>query len=126
MFDERLGVGARFPGAEDNDFAFRLLESGYRIVYEPSVVLYHRAWRSHRDIVPLYWNYGRGQGGYYGKYLSLHDRYMLQRMLIDIKVLVRRIVRNAWRDPRKAGGDVAYLCGLLTGAVQWLLTEKRG
>ena len=126
MFDERFGGGARFSAAEDNELAFRLLEAGYCIVYEPTVVLYHRAWRASQDYIPLCWNYGRGQGGYYGKYLSFRDRYMLRRMVIDIKVLIKRVARNAWREPRNASGDIAYLCGLLSGALQWLLTEKRG
>ena len=58
VFDERLGPGTSFPSAEDNDFGFRLLEAGYRIVYVPEALLYHRAWRSERDYVRLRWSYG--------------------------------------------------------------------
>src|SRR5205807_8896420 len=29
-FDERLGPGSAYPGAEDNDLGFRMLEAGYR------------------------------------------------------------------------------------------------
>ena len=45
-FDERLGAGAKFPAADDNDLGFRLLELGYRIIYVPEAILYHRAWRA--------------------------------------------------------------------------------
>jgi GT2 family glycosyltransferase len=48
-FDVRLGAGAKFPGAEDNDFCYRLLESGYRIRYVPEALLYHQAWRADLD-----------------------------------------------------------------------------
>ena len=34
-FDERLGPGLNFPAAEDNDLGFRMLETGYRILYVP-------------------------------------------------------------------------------------------
>jgi GT2 family glycosyltransferase len=64
-FDERLGPGTSFPAAEDNDYGFRLLEAGYRIIYVPDALLYHRAWRSKRDYLPLRWSYGRGQGAFY-------------------------------------------------------------
>src|SRR5437773_2459984 len=93
-FDERLGPGAPFPSADDNDFGFRLLEAGYRIVYVPEAVLYHRAWRSERDYLRMRWIYGRGKGGYYGKYLSLRDPYMLRRMCGDIAL---RVIRFPWR-----------------------------
>src|SRR5690606_28094638 len=44
LFDLRLGYGARFPTAEDNDLAFRILDTGYSIHYTPKPVVYHRAW----------------------------------------------------------------------------------
>src|SRR5207244_1414095 len=49
LFDERLGAGAIFPSAEDHDLGFRLLEAGYRILYVPQAIVYHRAWRSAKD-----------------------------------------------------------------------------
>lgn len=120
-FDERLGGGARFAGAEDNDLAFRLLEAGYSILYVPEAVLYHRAWRSNSDYIPLCWSYGRGQGAFYGKYISLRDRYMLRRMGIDVRVLATRFAKTLFRDFRKASGELAYLFGLLSGVTEWLL-----
>ena len=83
-FDERLGVGTRFPSSEDNDFGFRLLEAGFDIVYDPEVFVVHRAWRRPEALLPLRWAYGRGQGAYYIKYWSLRDRYMLRRLGWDV------------------------------------------
>jgi len=124
-FDERLGAGGAFPSAEDNDFGFRLLEAGYRIVYEPRAVVYHRAWRSRRDYVPLQWNYGRGQGAYYAKHLSLHDSYMLQRMIKDIRRHIVRVPRRLWSQPLRACGDAVYVAGILAGASQWMLRQNK-
>jgi GT2 family glycosyltransferase len=126
LFDGRLGPGSRFPTAEDNDFALRLLEAGYRIFYVPQAIVYHRAWRAECDYLPLCWNYGRGQGAYYAKYLSLRDRYMLRRMVSDI---VRHVLliphRVWWREPRRAGGDVVYILALISGVIEWILTQRR-
>ena len=127
LFDERLGAGAKFPSSEDNDLGFRLLEAGYRIVTVPEALVYHRAWRQPGDYVPLRWRYGRGQGAYYAKHLGWHDRYMLERLRWDVGRHLSRIpsrVRSGMR--RQACGDLAYVAGLVAGAAEWLLTERRG
>ena len=122
-FDERLGAGSRF-GAEDNDYGFRVLEAGKSIVYEPQAIVYHRAWRDYRDYLPLRWAYGRGKGGFYTKYLSLKDPYMLLRMLQDLSI---RFIRFPWRvfhKPRLAIGDLYYAFGMISGSVEWMWTYR--
>lgn len=119
-FDERLGAGADFPAADDNDLGFRLLEAGFRIVYAPEAVVYHRAWRGKGEYLAMRWNYGKGKGGFYTKYWSLKDPYMLRRMVWDI---VHRICILPYRfctQPRRACGDCVYVFGILYGASQWL------
>jgi GT2 family glycosyltransferase len=119
-FDERLGAGARFPGAEDNDFGFRLLEAGYRISYVPQAVVYHRAWRDKSKYLAMRWSYGRGEGGFYCKHLSLRDPYMLRRMVWDIVHRVCLFPYRVFTGPRRACGDVVYVLGILLGTAQWL------
>lgn len=41
-FDERLGVGAMYPSAEDTDFALRVLARGGVARYDPTIVCLHR------------------------------------------------------------------------------------
>jgi GT2 family glycosyltransferase len=125
-FDERLGPGTRFPSAEDNDFGFRLLECGYRIVHVPESVLYHRDWRSgHADLVSLRWGYGVGQGAFLAKHLQWRDRYMARRLLRTARQSAGRLTGRLTRNRRKALGEACYLVGLLAGAARWLLTERR-
>jgi GT2 family glycosyltransferase len=124
-FDERLGPGARFPGAEDNDYGFRLLEAGYRILYVPTSVIYHRAWRTTREYVPLFWKYGRGQGAFYAKHWTFDDRYILRRIAADVlrylSLLPGRLLR---RERTVLLGSTAFIGGILLGAMQWLLTQE--
>jgi O-antigen biosynthesis protein len=124
-FDERLGPGKRrFPGGgEDNDFCFRLLEAGYRIVYEPDAVVYHRAWRPRSQYVATQWRYGRGQGGFYAKHMRLRDRYILGQFTRHVVRCASDAVRAA-RRPRVAAGSAAYAAGILTAAAEWLVTER--
>lgn len=124
-FDPLLGAGGRFPAAEDNDYCHRLLEAGFTILYLPDAVIHHRAWRSRQDYLPLRWAYGRGQGAYYAKYLSLRDRYMLRRLSSETLTRLVRMVRR-WRTPLGVAGEAVYLSGLLAGAAEWSLTQRGG
>ena len=124
-FDDRLGAGGRFAGAEDNDYGFRLLEAGYRIAYVPEAILYHRAWRPASDLPRLNWAYGRGQGAFYAKHLSLSDRYILRLMVRRIASVSFRAVRRLRRERPLAYADAMYVRGLFSGAGEWLLTQRR-
>lgn len=42
-FDESLGVGSQFPGADDDEFAYRVLKLGVPVVYEPKIQVLHYA-----------------------------------------------------------------------------------
>lgn len=122
-FDERLGPGTRFPGAEDNDLGLRLLEAGYRIVYVPEAIVYHRAWRN--DYLSLRWRYGRAQGAFYAKYITAYNHYGLTRFRSDAG---KRFLRWPYmlRNQRStARGDVIYVFGLLFGGTEWLLRYGR-
>lgn len=122
-FDERLGPGTDFPAAEDNDIGFRFLEAGYRIVYVPEALLYHQVWRPKADYLSLRWAYGIGRGGFYAKHLRLKDRYMLTRMMRDIRSHAFSFFRRNRREPRRACGDIALALGMLFGAMKWRATQ---
>ncbi len=121
VFDVRLGPGTPFPGAEDNDLGYRLLEAGYHIIYVPQAVVYHRAWRPAEGFRRLRWNYGLARGAFYAKYLSLRDRFILRRMLSDIRLHLVLFVRRLRSDRRLAWGDAALTAGIIYGAIKWLL-----
>jgi len=124
-FDVRLGPGTPFPGAEDNDLGLRLLEAGYRIIYVPEAMLYHRAWRTEQDYVSLRWSYGRAQGAFYAKYLNMHDRYMLGRLRQDVAHYAYLFFWGMRHQRRRAYGHGMYVLGILSGAIQWLLIQRR-
>jgi GT2 family glycosyltransferase len=124
-FDERLGAGAPFPSADDNDFGLRLLEAGFRIVYVPTAIVHHRAWRSRWQYPTVRWRYGRGKGGFYGKHLMLSERHIQRRLTGDIGRRLRHLPRNVVRNPRQAVGDVAYTAGVVTGLVRWYARERK-
>ena len=124
-WDERLGAGTRFPAAEDNDLGLRLLEAGFRIVYEPKASVVHRAWRPKHDYFLVRWRYGRGKGGFYAKHRDLP--HIRQRARADILHRFGRIPADALRARTRAVGDLLYVAGTACGAIEWVaLAERRG
>jgi GT2 family glycosyltransferase len=123
-FDERLGAGTQFPGAEDNDFGFRLLEKGFRILYFPEAVLYHRAWRARRDYLSMCWGYGYGQGGFYAKHLGIRDRFMLHRMIDELIACSYRFGKSFRRDRLLAQHEGIRAFAILAGAAAWSLKYR--
>jgi GT2 family glycosyltransferase len=118
-FDERLGPGTAFPAAEDGDYGLRILRGGYRIVYEPRVVSYHRAWRSEPDLLRLYVGYGIGQGAFYMKHILQANPVACFRLANDV---VRSLLSQPYwwlRSPRRAREKLYFAHGVVRGAVRW-------
>jgi GT2 family glycosyltransferase len=124
-FDERLGAGARFPSAEDNDMGLRLLDAGCEVRHVPGAVVLHRAWRSPRERALMRWRYGRGKGAFYAKHMRRSDPYALARLRADARARIAAAQRGLPHSPRASAGQLLYLAGMLTGAAQWLLYERR-
>jgi GT2 family glycosyltransferase len=120
LFDERLGPGTRFPAAEDNDFAFRLLQAGGRIVYAPEAVLYHRAWRTRRQCLALNWSYGYGQGAFYAKHTRSHGT-IRRRLVSDILYYVLGFPLRWWRSGSEGLASAAFGIAVACGACHWVL-----
>ncbi|GAA0905290.1 hypothetical protein Vau01_106020 [Virgisporangium aurantiacum] len=121
-FDSRIGPGTRFPSSEDNDYGYRLLLAGYRIVFDPDAVVHHRSWRTGRNYVSVRYSYGRGQGGYYGKHLASRDWFMLVKAWHALR---RRGHRMRQGDPRAILGEFAWIGGWAVGIGDWLLRPAR-
>lgn len=103
-FDERRGLLV----AEDNDFCFRWLRAGNRIVYRPDLYVWHHDWRSPEELVRTHKRYAYSQGVLYAKHLSLpgQKRVLLSLLRKDLRYgldgLRSQISRSSERhvDPR--------------------------
>ena len=122
-FDVRLGPGTDIPGAEDNDFAYRLLRAGYRVAYRPGPAVLHRAWRTLDERLALKRAYGIGQGGFYAKHLARGDVFIAWRLARDLFRNARAAAGAAIRSNKTgARGHLAYLWGL--GAGVWRMGRR--
>lgn len=126
-FDVRLGIGTPLPGGEDNDFGYRLLRAGWRILYRPGPVVVHRAWRGHEERASLRHAYGIGQGAFYAKHLLHLDPFIAYRFGRDTVLTARAAAGAALRGwGRECRGHLAFLFGLFLGAARMTGLALRG
>ena len=103
-FDERFGPE---EAAEDNEFCYRWLKGGGRLVYEPELVVEHHDWRSPAELERLYVRYARGEGYFYAKHLRAGDLRMLRFIGRDLVWAARGALsgllkrRPGWTDHRR-------------------------
>ncbi len=124
-FDERLGPGARFSSASDNDFGYRLLRAGYCIHYIPEAIVYHRAIRAGAALRKVNRDYGRGQAAFLAKHALAGDVWARSRFRTTFAFWLRRLVLRPLRARSIRGhGDVTYLAAFVGGALEWSLVER--
>ena len=78
-FDERVE-----PAAEDNDFGYRWLRAGWRMLYEPGLTVWHHDWRDAEALSALYLDYAIGQGVFYAKHLRRGDKTIARMLIRDL------------------------------------------
>lgn len=70
QFNESFGPGSIFKSADDNEWSYRALRLGLRIIYTPEVIVIHRSWRGSQNDVQLMENYGYATGAFFGSILK--------------------------------------------------------
>jgi GT2 family glycosyltransferase len=123
-YDERLGAGARFGAADDNDMGHRLLLAGCEVRHVPAAVVLHRAWRPRNERFRLRWQYGRGKGAFYAKHVGLGDRHIRRRAAADVRGRLRRAAAAVFTSPRTTAAELWSLAGMLSGALGWVVRER--
>ena len=102
--------------AEDAEYAYRALRSGFPIRYAPDLVVTHLGWRRDDERAAQYRSYARSHGGFYGKYLRRGDAFIALRAAIHWLRSLRRWFAAALRgDSDRAQFGRAYAIGLLPG-----------
>jgi GT2 family glycosyltransferase len=121
LFDEHPCLAS----AEDSDYGYRALRSGFPIAYDPDVMVEHYHWRNASERAERYGEYARSQGGFYGTHLRNGDPLVLLQV-------ARAIVRNpvrwlrgiALRDPELAANGRANTLNFLPGVIAGLRRRK--
>lgn len=59
-FDDALDTGAPLPGGGDLDMFYRIVRSGYPLIYEPQYLVYHQHRQEYEKLRRQYWTWGLG------------------------------------------------------------------
>jgi O-antigen biosynthesis protein len=125
-FDERLGAGAWFQGAEDSDMLYRILKSGRQIVYSPRPMVRHRQWRNQAQQRALAYGYGLGIGAFGVKHLRRGDGRALRSLAgWSVATLVNLAGALGGGDRSRAEMELRLLAGIAVGAVEMMLGRGR-
>jgi GT2 family glycosyltransferase len=127
LFAEDLGPGTPTRAADDNDMFCRILDSGYRIVFDPARVVWHRHRRDEEALRAILSDYGVSSSAFVARRIGRHR---------DVSAL--RILSWWWLEhfPRDAGAilsgrptalPVASLVGEMVGTFRgpWRLMRSR-
>jgi GT2 family glycosyltransferase len=88
-FDVDLGPGSEFESAEDADFFFRAWRSGAKLVYEPSLFVFHDHGRRTQSAgVKVRRGYAVGRGAFYAKHLLKGDLLVLGALRREVEFVV--------------------------------------
>lgn len=122
-FDERLGVGTNFPGADDTDFAYRVIKQNYPIVFEPKILAYHhplpRNWKKMR------YDYSVGMGAYIAKYLLHGDKKMFLDLINNFVINVVKGIKSYLKGEKIEGSARFWAAsGLLNGFFRWITSVR--
>jgi GT2 family glycosyltransferase len=114
------GFDHRVQLVEDNDLCYRWLRAGQQLHYDPSLTVWHHAWRTPRELERQFRGYARSQGIFYAKHLRRGDFGVVRFLVRDARRAARGIGsrifhgRREWPDARRALPR-GITIGLITG-----------
>ena len=116
-FDDQLGAGKPWAGAEDLDIFVRIARGGSTIVHDETCIVWHNNTREGQDYVNLHRGYGRGLGAMIAKWVRI-DPVLGARLAWRLGGRsVVRIVRAFARN-KPGAHEHAMFSGIVTGARQ--------
>jgi GT2 family glycosyltransferase len=128
LFDEALGVGTPAKCGEDHELYARILTAGYRIVYEPRALSWHRHRRDWEDLRKTMYCYGVGVYAFWTRTLVKNREFSV--LLFAFGWLrskqIPELIAALLRQPESIPSDLllAQLRGCLQGPMAYFASRK--
>lgn len=128
-FDEALDAGTRTRSGGDSEMFSRLLAAGYRIVYEPRALTWHRHRRTWSELRKMIYGYGVGVYAAWTRSLLVEREYSMIKPALSwlfrtqLPGLFRSVFSHA--APVQFDLGVAELRGCLAGTWHYLCSRKQ-
>jgi GT2 family glycosyltransferase len=128
LFDEALGPGTAAGSGEDHEFFYRVLARGYRIVYEPAALVWHRHRRDWLALRRTIYGYGVGVFAWWTRALLVEKEWTLLKWAPKWfwEHHVRNLIRVVLRRPGHVPLDLALaeFQGALAGPGSYLRSRR--
>jgi len=128
-FDEVLGVGTPTRCGEDHELFSRILARGYKIVYDPEALSWHKHRRTWLETKKTLFGYGVGVYSFWIRTLVKEREF--SAMLLPWRWFYHSQLPNLWRAIRKRRGSIpidfvlAELRGCLVGTRAYFLSRNQ-
>ena len=128
-FDEDLGAGTPTVGGEDCELFARILRSGYRIVYEPRALSWHRHRRTWEELRKTLQGYGVGVYAFWTRMFVVNREFSVP--LLALKWLwykqLPELVASVRKQPDSVPSDLllAQLRGCISGPMAYFASRKQ-
>ena len=129
LFDEALGAGTPAVGGEDSEMFARILRSGYRMVYEPRALSWHRHRRTWEELRNLLKSYGIGVYAFWTRMFLVNREYSVA--LLAWQWLRYKQIPELFASLRKQPGSIpsylllAQMRGCISGPMAYFASRKR-
>ena len=128
-FDEALDAGTPACSGGDTDYFLRVLAAGYRIVYDPAALSWHRHRATWPELQRVLFGYGVGVYAAWTRHLVVEGELNVIRAgagwlrYVQIPALIRSVFRRPGSTPLDL--LLAELRGCAVGPLTYLLTRER-
>lgn len=127
-FDPLLGVGGPLKSWPERDIGYRILAQKGTILYEPTMGVRHKQWRSWKGVKATQKNYGFGAGAVAARYLKAGDLgglYLLIEWVLDqgVRQVMSGILK--WRSWQKISAGLIQIFYPLPGFIAGLRYPHR-
>lgn len=92
LFKEWLGPGSIGSNAEDAEIINRSLINGYKIGYEPTMLVYHNKWLNEEKKIKQEWSYSCGGMACYGYFSFNGNKFAKKIVISELKNGLRSII----------------------------------
>ena len=128
LFDEDLGAGTPTVGGEDCELFARILRSGYRIVYEPRALSWHRHRRTWEELQKTLQGYGIGVYAFWTRMFLVNREFSVPLLAwgwFRYKQLPE-LVASLRKKPDSIPSDLllAQLRGCISGPMAYFASRK--
>lgn len=129
LFDEDLGAGTPTVGGEDCELFARILRSGYRIVYEPRALSWHRHRRTWEELQKTLQGYGIGVYAFWTRMFLVNREFSVPLLAwgwFRYKQLPE-LVASLRKQPNSIPSDLllAQLRGCISGPMAYFAFRKK-